>query len=229
MADNLPTGFKDLKDIDPTIQLSPDGGRDINFIGRPFKGYKNPNKVIVTEELGAALKQVQIKLKDKGLSLLVYDAYRPQMAVDDFIEWSKDLKDQKMKRYFYPYIDKAKIFELGYAAKRSSHSRGSAVDLTIIPIDAHLKEIEFQERILPSGKKIPFLDDNSIDMGSSAGLFDEVSWTDNKDISLEAQNNRKLLKEIMEEHGFKNYSKEWWHFNIKKEPFPNTYFNFEIE
>jgi D-alanyl-D-alanine dipeptidase len=227
-ANNMAEGFADLHDIDPSIKVFVDAHTSMNFIGRPIKGYY-ANKIIVSKKLGLALKKVQHELKSKGFSLLVYDAYRPQMAVDDFVEWGKDLNDQKMKKYLYPNIEKAQIFAKGFVAKRSSHSRGGAVDLTIIALDKPLKEGEFVERKLPTGRIIPYFDDGSVDMGSSAGLFDEVSWTDNKDVSLEGQKNRKFLKEVMTKHRFKNYAKEWWHYNLINEPFPNTYFNFPIE
>jgi D-alanyl-D-alanine dipeptidase len=225
----MPKGFVHLSHIDPTIQISPRYAGEDNFLGRPVKGYAPINDIIMTIETAHALKRVQEELLSNGYSLLIYDAYRPQMAVDNFMAWSKDLDDLKMKEHFYPYIDKRDVFKLGYVVEKSGHSRGSTVDLTLIPSDLKAKKPVYLKRKLPDGKTIPYIDDGSIDMGSSFDLFDEVSHTNSTNITVIAQRNRTFLKEIMERHGFKNYEYEWWHFTLENEPFPNTYFNFMVK
>jgi D-alanyl-D-alanine dipeptidase len=225
----MPKGFVHLSHIDPTIQISLRYAGEDNFLGRPVNGYTAIEDMIMTIETAHALKRVQEELLSNGYSLLIYDAYRPQMAVDNFMAWSKDVDDQKMKEHFYPYIDKRDVFMLGYVAEKSGHSRGSTVDLTLIPSDLKAKKPVYLKRKLPDGKLIPFIDDGSIDMGASFDLFDEVSHTNSTNITVIAQRNRTYLKEIMERHGFKNYEYGWWHFTLENEPFPSTYFNFPVK
>ena len=202
----FPAVFVYLKDIDKSIVQDIKYFTNDNFIGRPIKGYQAP-QCILTRKMGVSLSSIQQQLKSKLLSLKVYDCYRPQVAVDDFIVWSHDINDQKMKATYYPNIDKTTFFKLGYVAKKSSHSRGSTVDLTIIS--------------LKTGKEL--------DMGTHFDYMDNKSRVFAENVSKEAKSNRMLLRNIMERNGFKSYDKEWWHFTLKDEPFPNTYFNFLVE
>ncbi len=225
-------GFVYLNEIDPSILVSLRYNSTQNFVGRPVDGY-HKSVVIMTQKTAEALKQVQQDLKNDGYSLVVYDAYRPQEAVNHFMSWSQDINDQGKKSHYYPRVNKADVFELGYVAKRSGHSRGSTVDLTIIPINKSLHEIKETERTLLDGFSIKFLDDGTVDMGSSFDLFDVASHYENDLIAEQYKKMRTYLKTVMEKHGFKNYSEEWWHFTLKDEPFPasenSSYFNFPVE
>lgn len=230
-AQELPQGFVYLSTIDPTIKQSVRYYSDHNFLGRRVQGYLKPT-IIVTLPTAQALKKVQDELRPLGYSLLVHDGYRPQTAVNDFIAWSEDIADQCMKEQYYPYIDKARVFELGYVAKKSGHSRGSTVDLTLIAIGKDALEgnqIREQKRKLADGSTIIFLDDNSVDMGSSFDLLGTQSHPDKKaPITAQQQKNRELLRDLMIKHGFKQSKCEWWHFTLLNEPFPDTYFDFMV-
>jgi len=225
-------GFVYLHEIDPTIMTSLRYFGSENFLGRPVAGYLSP-VVIMTKPAAMALAKVQAELKKDGYSLVVYDAYRPQRAVDDFIFWSKDIADQTKKQNYYPRINKKDVFQLGYVAERSGHSRGSAIDLTIIKTHKKLHEVQVKKRQLQDGYEIAFLDDCTVDMGSSFDLFDTASHFENNLVSAEYKKLRTYLKNVMEKHGFKNYAEEWWHFILKNEPFPadhdDSYFDFVIE
>jgi D-alanyl-D-alanine dipeptidase len=228
MSKALPEGFVYLEDVDPTIKKSLLYFTNNNFVGCPIDGYEE-HKVITTKEVALRLKEAQKTFNRDGYCIVIYDTYRPQMAVDHFVRWSQDEHDQKMKSWFYPRIDKSKSFELGYLSKRSTHTRGSAVDLTLIEIGKDLHEIVPEPRKLLDGGEIIFLNDGTIDMGSSFDLFDEASHFINHCVSPEAKQKREYLQKIMVEHGFNPYAKEWWHFSLNNEPFPDTYFNFPIK
>ena len=150
----------------------------------------------------AAAQQLAIS---EGLSLHVYDGYRPQRAVDHFVEWGADLADSLNKATFYPDVPKEELFDRGYIAAKSGHSRGSTMDLTLTK------------------------DGIPIDMGTPFDFFDELSHTENPAIQGEAMQNRMILKSIMERSGFSNYVNEWWHYTLNDEPFPDTYFDLPIE
>ena len=229
----LPKYFVYLHDIDPTICVSLRYASCENFIGKPICGYKKP-VVIVTKQAALALKKVQAEVKKDGYSLVIYDAYRPQQAVNNFIDWSTEIKEQDKKASYYPRIDKKNVFELGYIAAKSGHSRGSTVDLTLIKTEHSLCEIITKKRILLDGFTITFLDDNTIDMGSSFDLLDGASHPENNILIEEIYKKpRAYLKEVMEKYGFKQSSKEWWHFTLINEPYPadqdSSYFNFLVE
>jgi D-alanyl-D-alanine dipeptidase len=228
MPESLLKGFVYLHDIDPTIQVSLRYAGEHNFVSVPVDGY-NSEKLIITEPIAKKLKQIQAELKQDGYSLVVYDAYRPQMAVDHFFRWSQDSEDQKMKSWFYPAIDKSRAFELGYIARKSQHSSGNAVDISIIEIDKKLHKINPQSRTLLDGSQIMFLDDGTVDMGSSFDLFSDASHYENNLIENKYKIRRDRLKDKMISHGFKPYSKEWWHFSLADALFPDSYFNFPVE
>ena len=191
----------------------------LNFVGRPIEGYERAT-VILTAAAAQALASVQAALKKLSYgqwTLKVYDGYRPQRALDDFWRWGQDVADQKMKAEFYPDVaDKLTLFQ-GYIAKRSGHSRGSTVDVTIEQDDSEALARDAEG-----------LCDTCVDMGSPFDLFDSRSHYGSEKISEEAQKNRKYLRELMMAHGFVPYEKEWWHFSLKDEPFPNTYFDFPV-
>jgi D-alanyl-D-alanine dipeptidase len=205
----LPPGFIYLEQIDPSIIQDMKYFSHDNFIGRPIKGYE-ANKCILTIEAANHLKKIQHALKSQSLGLKVFDCYRPQTAVNDFISWSQDASDQKMKKEFYPNINKADFFKLGYVAEKSTHTRGSTVDLTIVHLHSHQAPAEMQ-------------------MGTHFDFMDEQSHPLTINVSKEARSNRLFLRDIMKQAGFEPYEKEWWHFTLKKEAFPETYFNFPVQ
>lgn len=226
-------GFVYLHEVDPTIQTSVRYATAHNFVGMPVDGYKKP-VIIMTRQAAQALKAVQAEVNNDGYSLVVYDAYRPQRAVDHFMRWADEVKDQSKKLQYYPRVNKADVFELGYVAKRSGHSRGSTVDLTLIKKDAQVHDVVESTRNLLDGFTVTFLDDGTVDMGSSFDLFDVASHFENDLIAPEYKALRTYLKSVMEKHGFVPYAEEWWHFTLKNEPYPaahgaSSYFDFVIE
>jgi D-alanyl-D-alanine dipeptidase len=219
-----------LKDVDPTIIQEIRYATIHNFIGRPIHGYFAPN-CLLTRDAATALSKVQSELKSKALSLKVYDCYRPQRAVDDFVAWAKDLSDVKMKREFFPKVNKSDLFKDGYIAEKSGHSRGSTVDVTIVPLpppsEAVFKEgLKLKPCTFVQGSRFA---DGSVDMGTGYDCFDPLAHTENPSISATQKWNRHLLKSTMEKFGFKNLDEEWWHFTLKNEPFPDRYFDIEIK
>lgn len=231
LSSELPKGFVSLSDVDSSIIVEARYFGPHNFIGKRINGYEG-NKCILTNQAADALKQVQSDIKEFGYTLKVYDCYRPQRAVDQFVQWAEDLKDTKMKNEFYPEVNKKDLFKKGYIAKRSGHSRGSTVDLTIVKLSAKNQEVfspsksKLKDCRLSYGKRFK---DNSLDMGTGYDCFDPLSHTKNPQVGSEALRNRLLLKLAMEKRGFENYSKEWWHFTLKNEPFPKTFFNFVVK
>jgi D-alanyl-D-alanine dipeptidase len=206
----LAKGFSYLGSIDNTILHDIKYATNDNLFGHQVAGYFEP-KCIVSDAVGQALKLVQKDALSQGYSLLVYEAYRPLRAVEDFVFWGANPHDQKMKATHYPNVDKAKFFELGYVGLRSFHCRGAAVDVTLVP--------------KPTDKNP---NPKPLDMGTIFDFMDVLSHTHNSKVSEEGKKNRKLLCDLMHAHGFQNYDKEWWHFNLIDEPFPTTYFDFVI-
>lgn len=204
-AGDLPQGFVYVQDLVPTIKLDMRYATSHNFVGRPIAGYIRP-KAILTGPAAAALAKVQAELQPFGLGLKIFDAYRPQRAVDDFYRWSHDTADTKMKREFYPHLSKGKLFQEKYILTKSGHSRGSTVDLTIISLK----------------------DGRELDMGSGFDLFGSESWPDYPGLPASQRAHRLLLRALMEKHGFAPYFSEWWHFTLKNEPYPETYFDFPV-
>ncbi|MFH4966038.1 M15 family metallopeptidase [Gaetbulibacter sp. M235] len=202
----LPEGFVYVENVIPDLNVELRYHTSYNFVGKPIDGYQT-NSLILTKEAATALKQVQKELLQQNLCLKVYDGYRPQRAVNHFIIWARNLNDTINKHIFYPQVNKSDLFQDGYIATHSGHSKGSTLDLTIID----------------GNTGIP------LDMGSPYDFFGEESWVDYQNISEKQKANRKLLQEVMLKHGFRNYPKEWWHFTLRQEPFPETYFDFVIE
>ncbi|MDR3646289.1 MAG: M15 family metallopeptidase [Candidatus Babeliales bacterium] len=226
-------GFVDIKDVDSSIIVSLRYATNENFIGRPVDGYKK-SIALMTNETAQALKEAQAVFKKEGYCLVIYDVYRPTRSVNHFDSWSKDSKDLLKKDQYYPTLVKTDLSKLGYVSnKPMGHSRGSTVDLTIIKDGKALHKTKEEERTLLDGTKIKFLDDGTVDMGTSFDLFHEASHQDSQLIKKKYKKNRDYFKKIMEEVGFKNYYKEWWHFTLKNEPYPadkdSSYHNFAIE
>ena len=225
----LPNGFVYIEDINPSITINLRYFSKINFVGSVIDGYK-ANRGILTKEAALALNNAWKLLDNDGYNLVIYDAYRPQKAVDNFVRWSNNPNyDRLMKLLFYPYIDHDKSFEEGYIAAKSGHTRGSTIDLTIIKKDKNLDPLSYAARQLADGRIITFINDGTEDMGSSFDLFDTASWSASTLLNQTNQNNRAYLIDIMKQCGFKNYEQEWWHFTLLNEPFPDTYFNFDIQ
>ena len=201
---NLEKGFVYLKEIDDSIIVNLKYYSNQNFTGKFVDGYHS-NTAILTKESALALSNAQDDFNKLGYSLILYDAYRPQRAVNFFVQWSKNLNDTINKRIYYPNIKKSELFELGYIAYKSGHSRGSTVDVSLIEISTN----------------------KELDMGTIFDYFGVESHTFFDDISENQKSNRLILYEIMSNNGFKNYSKEWWHFTLENEPH-QKYFNFLV-
>ena len=225
----LPEGFVYLEEIEPTIIQSIRYYSKENFIGESIDGYKAP-KAILTLKAALALKGVQEDVRKDGYSLVVYDAYRPQKASKHFLRWSKDNTDIRNKASFYPYMDKTKCFELGYIGEKSAHSRGSTVDVSIIPLGQKVRQPQMiSKRELEDGRIILYLDDNSVDMYTSFDLFDEASHHGSKLIADKCLEKRNYLRLKMRKHNFKDYPTEWWHYTLNDEPYKDQYFEFDVE
>jgi D-alanyl-D-alanine dipeptidase len=226
MSDN----FIDIHEVISDVILDIRYYGEHNFLGQRVDGYLAP-KCILTQEAAYALANVQKDLQPYALTLKIYDCYRPQKAVNHFVRWATEINNTKTRKEFYPTVDKRNLFKDGYIAERSSHSRGSTVDLTIVPLPVPRQQeyIPGQKQFecyLPAGQRFG---DSSIDMGTGFDCFHELSHTANPKIGREQRVNRLLLKTLMEKHGFKNYDMEWWHYTLKNEPYPNTYFDFPVE
>ena len=176
-----------------------------NFIGERIDGYEEA-AALLTREAAQALKAVSDEAMDLGYRLKIFDAYRPQKAVDHFVRWAKDPADIRMKQYFYPDLEKKDIIPQHYIAERSGHSRGSTVDLTLF-------DMAMQQ---------------DIDMGGTFDFFGEKSHPDYAGVSEAQHANRMLLKGLMLKHGFRPLDSEWWHFTLENEPHTDTFFTFPV-
>jgi zinc D-Ala-D-Ala dipeptidase len=225
----LPKGFVYLRDIDPTIVQDIRYAGSHNFVGRPIRGYLAA-ECILSVSAANALETVQRRLTEKKLSLIVWDCYRPKRAVEDFFQWSKDPTRSEMKAEFYPRTDKEKLFALGYLARRSAHSRGSTVDLGIVPTASSFAPspnplLPLKECTSPKGERF---EDGTIDFGTGYDCLDVLANTSNALAGGIALHNRQTLKSYMEGAGFRSYGKEWWHFKLISEPFNRDGFDFEV-
>ena len=212
------SGFVNLSDVVPDAIIEARYFATYNFVGARVDGYLEP-VVLYTREAAAALKEVSDDVKAQGYRLKVYDAYRPQCAVDHFVRWGKDLADSLMKPYFYPEVDKSLLFERGYISEKSGHTRGSAIDLTLFDM-ATGKELDM------GGVHDWFGIESHPDYG---GNPDTGEYTGGVQITEEQFRNRMILREAMLRHGFQPYDCEWWHFSLKDEPYPDTYFTFPVK
>ena len=201
----IATGFVFLDEVLTGVRWDSKYATWDNFTGSPVDGYE-VNRIVGSEALADALRDATTRAAAVGFGLLLWDAYRPQRAVDRFLAWSAQPEDGRTKERFYPNIDRAAMFTRGYVAPRSGHSRGSAVDLTLYRLDT---------RELAT-------------MGGGHDLMDEHSHHGAPDVSgLEAEHRRTLCS-VMEHSGFHRYECEWWHYGLRDEPYPNTYFDFPI-
>ena len=224
----LPEGFERLSELDASIQQDMRYYGSNNFLGRPVAGYDAP-ECILTTPAAMALVEVQAMVTELGLSLKIYDCYRPQQAVNDFMQWGANMDDQRMRLSYYPEVPKNRLFELGYIAERSGHSRGSTVDLTLVPLGSQVPQADpLAQQYDCRGSAVERFPDNSLDMGTGYDCFDPRSHTDNIVVGAEVLQRRHLLREIMEAAGFTNYDQEWWHYTLNDEPFPDQYFDFPV-
>ena len=177
-----------------------------NFVGERIPGYDRP-VAYLTRQAADSLKLVCDDLKEQGYRLKVFDAYRPQMAVDFFVRWGSDLEDQRMKEYFYPDCPKSELFRRGYIAHKSGHTRGSTLDLTLFDMKT----------------------EREVDMGGTYDFLGETShYNYSRGLTRDQINHRRILREAMMRHGFKPIAVEWWHFTLRNEPYPDHYFTFPI-
>ena len=225
----LPRGFVYLRDIDPTIIQDIRYAGSHNFVGRPIRGYLAAECILSTAAANA-VETVQRKLVEKKLSLIVWDCYRPKRAVEDFLQWSRDPAHSEMKAEFYPRTDKEKLFALGYLAKRSAHSRGSTVDLGIVPaaFSSAPRPNPSQPLKVCTSPKGERFEDGTIDFGTGYDCLDVLGSTSNALVGGTAMHNRQTLKSYMKGAGFRPYAKEWWHFELINEPFNRNGFDFEV-
>jgi D-alanyl-D-alanine dipeptidase len=199
------SGFVLLSDYVPGVVQEIRYFSTYNFVGDKIDGYEEP-VALITVEAARALKAVANEMNVQGYRLKIFDAYRPVCAVKHFVLWGIEDTDIRMKPYFYPQLQKQELFSKGYVASKSSHSRGSTVDLTLLD--------------MATGKEL--------DMGSPFDLFSEVSHPDCRTITEEQYANRMILRNSMLRNGFDPIDCEWWHFTLKDEPYPDTYFEFPV-
>lgn len=201
----LPAGFVDAAAVVDGLVVDMRYFGDNNFVGERIDGYERP-RCLLSAPAASALAAIQRNLAPRGLGLKVYDCYRPVRAVAHFLRWARKIEDGKRKAEFYPDLDKRDLFRLGYLASRSGHSRGSTVDLTLVRRS----------------------DQRELDMGTPYDFSSRRSWTADTSVSRPAQENRALFAQAMIRGGFRPYHKEWWHFTLANEPFPDTYFDFPV-
>ncbi len=200
-----PSGFVLLSDYVPGMIQEIRYFSTYNFVGDRINGYEEP-VALMTAQGARALRRAADELNVKGYRIKVFDAYRPARAVEHFVMWGIEDMDLRMKPYFYPGLEKQELFAKGYIAGKSSHSRGSTVDLTLLD--------------MASGREV--------DMGAPFDFFGEISHPDYKGISEEQYENRLILRNAMLRNGFLPIDCEWWHFTLADEPYPDTYFDFPI-
>ena len=202
----LPGGFLYVDDLIADCIVDAKYAGTDNFLGRAVAGYHQP-LVVVSQAIAEGLVPAAQVFRQQGYILKIYDAYRPQRAVDDFLAWGKDVNDDRRKPVHYPRVHKQDMFVQGYIAPRSGHSRGCAVDLTLVDTAT------WQE----------------LDMGSFFDFMDPRSHHGAAGLTPAQEQNRALLRDVMCAHGFKLYQEEWWHYIVDPEPYPDTYFDFPIE
>ena len=202
--DRRDPGLVDIQSLAPDVAIEMRYATDDNFVGAVVDGYE-ARRCLLSPPAAAAIAAAQGELRVFGLSLVMFDCYRPQRAVDHFVRWSTDPKDLKTRARYYPNEDKAQMFDRGYIDRRSGHSRASTVDVG-------LREITGSE----------------LDMGTGWDFMDPLSATENPEVSDSARRNRLLLRSVMATHGFSNYAAEWWHFTLVQEPWPETYFDVPV-
>ncbi|MFF5056019.1 M15 family metallopeptidase [Micromonospora sp. NPDC000663] len=223
-AERLP-GFVVLTDVDRRIRTDIRYATAHNFVGRPIAGYTEP-LCLLTRQAAEALRRAQDAALAGGHSLKVYDCYRPQPAVDDFVAWSKRPGEQQTKAEFYPDVAKDRLFADGYVGAPTAHSRGSTIDLTLVdePAASQPPYRPGQPLVACTAPRGQRFEDNSIDMGTGFDCFDPRAHTADSRITGTPRENRLLLRRLMTDAGFVNYDREWWHYRLRDEPYPDTFF-----
>ena len=224
-----PEGFVKLASVAPGILQEMRYAGEHNFLGRPVEGY-DVGECWLTEPAARALSKAARTVEAQGYQLKVYDCYRPQRAVDDFVAWAQDPDDDVTRAEFYPRLEKDVLFPQGYILEKSGHTRGSTVDLTLVPEGASTSPVwsvgdPQVDCAAPADERFP---DTSIDMGTGFDCFDPLSATASKKTTAEQAANREVLVDAMTEAGFTNLPEEWWHYTLDDEPYPDTYFNTPI-
>lgn len=209
--------FVNITDVIPDVILEIRYFGTYNFVGTRIDGYEAPT-ALLTRQAADSLKAVSDDLKRMGFRLKIYDAYRPQKAVDHFVRWAKDVNDTVMKRYFYPDLTKDVLFPQEYIIERSGHTRGSTLDLTLFDMDKE-KEADMGGTFDWFGKE---------SHPDFCGNPDTFEYQPSDSLTAEQFNNRMILRRAMMRHGFKPLHTEWWHFTLENEPFPDTYFTFPV-
>ncbi len=225
-ASTLPAGFVYLSDVAPAIVQDIRYAGPHNLVGRKLPGYLAP-ACILTKPAAIALAKAQAELMEAGLSLRVYDCYRPQRAAKALLAWSRDNKDQRMKAEYYPRVEKARLFALGYLSENSPHARGSSVDVTVDrwPEMSPAPWVPGEHSCIA-----PFIaryHEGSIDMGTTYDCMDPLSRIDAR-VGAVAETHRTMLADLMEKYGFKSAGAQWWGFVLASEPFPKDAFDFPI-
>ena len=214
----LPVGFVHLAARVPDVLQDMRYHGVNNFLGRPVAAYEAP-RCILSEPAARALQAAQAELRPQGMTLKVFDCYRPQAAVDDFVRWGRDLAEQTTKPSFYPDVPKEELFKRGYIAEQSGHSRGSTVDLTAVVLNTQRAGLVIRG---------PLIKGMEVDMGTPFDWFGVQSHTDNPALSPDIKHNRQWLRALLQRHGFRNLPEEWWHYTLQNEPYSQTYFNFSV-
>lgn len=218
-----PPDLVDVRDIEPSIRTDIRYAGADNFVGEPVEGYEAA-RCMLSRPAAEALARVQRELAADGLGLLVYDCYRPQRAVDHFVRWAADTADAATKSEYYPNVRKSRLFEEGYIAERSGHSRASTVDLTLVrEVDGDTRGDTAGAPGAPGAGAAEVLD-----MGTPYDFFDSRSHTESGEITERQLMNRLRLRDAMEAAGFRNYEAEWWHYTLRDEPYPDSYFDIAI-
>lgn len=227
-AEELKSGFVYLSDIDPSILINLKYHRNENFTGKPVRGCTR-SRAVVTQEAADALRNVQEDLVMYGYSLVVYDAYHPKKSYDEFNKWLESEDSKEIKSSHYPNLKKVDIKRRGYIKAKYAHVRGSTVDVTIISLKDKLKSPGKKTKRSYKGQKdIVYVSDGSLDMGTSHDVFDPLSEFDNENIPEVARDNRQLLREAMQNHGFLPHNKFWWQFTLIREPYIDSKFDFDV-
>lgn len=227
LSKGLPSGFVYVSEIDPRIKVHLKYLDKDNFVGEKIDGYY-ANQAILTKEAAEALKKAQDEFIKDGYLIVIYDSYRPQKAVEHFMRWINSTNDTERLKH-YPYVSKDRFVKEGYVASKSGHSKGSTVDMTLIKNGTQiLREQQYREREF-NGKIFPYMYDGTIDCGTSFDLMDPISHGDNTTVGETYKKNRDYIKEIMDKAGFDVLDTEWWHFTLRNQPFPDTYFDFDVK
>ena len=216
--EEMTTDFVTITDVVPDAILEIRYYGTYNFVGTRIDGYLQPT-ALLSRRAADSLRAVSDDVKAQGYRLKIYDAYRPQMAVDHFVRWAADLGDTAMRRYFYPNVDKSRLFELEYIMEKSGHTRGSTVDLTLFDMNT--------EKELDMGGTFDWFGSES--HPDFCGNPETGEYCENDTITAQQFQNRMILRNAMLRHGFKPLDSEWWHFTLRDEPYPDTYFTFPVK